>query len=339
MQEIQHWLNNGRPYGLGVLLYERFAPMVEKPEVVHSVSKLLRMGSHPVKLNKALEKLNAALSDNDTEQAPKAVPIAPKPMQRPLSKKVLVLKDPKHIDNGTVNVRFKHGTEIQKISLLLVERVNGKELVMGACTGDKISYGEFLRMLYSGVYLDLVVCTYNKQRHTGGERVALNAVMSLVHRVWHDPIAQGDADLSFTQQKRLAELKAAWLPWWGELCTTHAQLCVVDDVPKRFAMAERIKYLHAKCRECWVAAAYIRTWGAIPPGFKIPKVKSPSSVADKNGMRLEERMVGINLTKYRSKLQRPIQTEKQRTKWLGKISALQARRNELRRELNLPLIN
>jgi hypothetical protein len=136
----------------------------------------------------------------------------------------------------------------------------------------------------------------------------------------------------------LAELKAAWLPWWGELCTAHAQLCVVDDVAKRFLLAERIKYLHAKCRECWVAAAYIRTWGAVPPGFKIPKVKQMVTNGDKNAMRLEERGVGVNITKYKTKLKQPIQTDRQRSKWLSKIAILQTRRNELRRALNLPLI-
>jgi hypothetical protein len=222
-----------------------------------------------------------------------------------------------------------------KLHLRLVEKVNGVELMMGQAGANAMSFGQFLKMLYSGVKLDLTVCTLNVQQKKGGERYDLRGVISTVHREWSDVIVDDTAKFSGKQQKLLLDLRKAWIPWWAELCDAHSKLKVINDSKERLVLALRIRELEVQCKKCWDASAYVKEWGCVPPKFVMPKLKVKTIPTDGAAMQKRLNNVEVNISKYRKALRLKLEKEDFLKKKEVKLKLAIEERDLLRSQLGL----
>ena len=352
--EIQAWINGDKDYAKGIILYQRHGVLVEPQKVVAAETQIFLKGQHQKKLYDKLMEIykksntNAAVSANalfpqlkktekeislqNSSTTGSGTPYHSLPSNDTDAK--MPTKQAHHKDNGTVNVLLGDAS-IMKIHLRLVEKVNGVELMMGQAGAHAMSFGQFLKMLYSGVKLDLVVCTLNVQQKKGGERHDLRGVISTVHREWSDVIVDDTNKYDGKQQKLLIDLRKVWIPWWAELCDNHSKLKVINDTKERLALALRIRELEVQCKKCWDATAWVKQWGCVPEGFIMPKLKVKAIPTDGAAMQKKLNNVEVNISKYRKALRLKLEKEDLLKKKEIKLKAAIEERDLLRSQLGL----
>ncbi len=351
IEEIKAWLNSeDRDYAKGLFLYSMHGQEIESKTIVQANYQLWQSHRVPEKLfhrllaihehskiipnqsssitGHSLPPTSALPSNNTNAIVPKVLPIGIEPT-----------KNPAHKENGTVNIKLNDAS-IMKLHVRLVEKVNGKELMMGASAGiNTMPFADFLKRLYSGEAMDLIVCSLNKRLGTGGERVSLKNVISTVHREWVDSVVDDVNSYPIASQKLLKELRLQWLPWWVELCDFHSKLKVVNDTAERIELAKRIELLRSKCQDCWDAAKHIKQWGCVPKDFVMPKVADRKKPTDAGGMMKEHENLIANISKMRKALRvNNLEGKKLEKKKKALAEALE-RRDFLRRALGMPKID
>lgn len=344
--EIKAWINGDRDYKRGLILYQKFGAAVEHQKVVADEYIIMQNALMEKKLWDKIYSIWKATKDDKPSIVNNPLSVIIPNQNIPTNNgganasPTLVIEkkqNTNHKDNGTVNLKLADNS-IMKIHLRLVEKVNGRELLMGGSTIEGIGFVDFLKMLYSGVKCDLIVCSLNKQQKKGGERMSLKGAMSTVSRPWIDRVFDDSKQYSKAQQKLMDELRNTWLPWWAEMCNLHSKLKVLNDKEERYNTAFRIADLELHCRKCWDATDYVKTWSCLPKDFILPSV--PKKVEPTSAIDMLKRLknVEVNVCKYRKALKLELESQKILDKKKLKLAEAIAERNLLRLKLELPVL-
>ncbi len=303
--EIQNWLNGDRNFNKGLLLFQFHGKTIYPANMVMAEWKLMSGKEDAMKgklLNYLKEIYNASKKDLPNQNM--NVMAGEKKVRLPSSDKNKIVRTGKitlqsfdnssdkkeilknnlseqeekvsqktaHRENATVNIKLSDNS-VMKIHPDLVEKVNGMEMHLGSTLKIGISQKEFLKMLYSGERLDLVLCKLNLQMKSGGEREEFRNVICTVSREWVDHLSDDIKAYPVSTQKQINQLKAEWLPWWAEKCDLHSKLKVTNDKKQRYEYAERIVYLQKCLVQVWDAVNFIKKFGRPPANFVLPTLK------------------------------------------------------------------
>jgi len=311
MLEIRAWINGTRNYDTGLLLYSKFGNIAEPDAVVRSVTKLLVSNPNADKLLKKMLALYEHTRNNIAHTELPEAKTQPKPtaqLNRVSKGKIIVpikaTQKTNHYINGTANVMSKNGG-LRKIHLRLIESVNGKSVILGSGGFEQIGFRDMLKLFYSGQKLDLVICKYNGQLKTGGERMKLDDCVISQVKDWFEPQQSivGNSFLSAECEKTLAELRNRWVPLYSEMSSAHAKMCAIDDTNKRFDFAKKIMELQAECQNYWQAQNHIYKYGCLPDAWVMPKLKQKAAeVITIEKMRKDYDNLKSLISKYRTKV-------------------------------------